>query len=121
MTLPPAAANARSRVQHPPVDHRRGWNDHRAVDLTAQILQAAVRERDDRGQRIEVDVVEVDLMLHELGHQLDRDVVRFLVAEPHAVRRVIQRDLGRRASDRQQVARPVDVPGDGRGGIRAAG
>ena len=58
-------------------------------------------------------MVEIDLMFHQLGHQLDSDSVSFTVTHPHAVGRVKQRDLRRRPADGQQVLGPADVPTDG--------
>ena len=61
-------------------------------------------------------------MLQQLGHQLERVVVGFLVGHPHAVRRVKQRDLRRRPANCQQVLGAADIPADFRaiGGVEAA-
>ena len=51
-------------------------------------------------------------MLQQLRHQLERHGVGFLVAHPHAVGRVKQRDLRRRPADGQQMLGAADVPAD---------
>ena len=65
-----------------------------------------------------VNVVKVNLALHQLGCQLDSDRVRFLIAHPIAVGRMIKGDLGRRPADGQQVLgavtyQPVPEPESG--------
>ena len=67
-------------------------------------------------------MIKINLLLQQLGHQLERVVVGFLVTHPHAVRRVKQRDLRRRTANRQQVLGTADIPANFRaiGGVEAA-
>ncbi len=94
------------------LDRRRSGNDHGAVNLSAEVLQAVGAQSADGGQRIRIDMVEVDLVLHQLGHQADVHVVGFLVAQPIAVGRMVERDLGGGPAEGHQVLGAADIPAD---------
>ena len=73
-----------------PRDHRRGWHHDSLVNLTAEILEAAVLDGRHRTERLLVEIIPIHLVLEQLPAELGSAAIGLLVAHPYAVAGMVQ-------------------------------